>query len=103
MILGFQVGPAWDCHPPAYTITVRHQDALDSRHSGAKRWSAYLVETRQLGSRVTRKYKHFLWLYDKLAELFPCISLPPLPVKQYSGKMYPWLQFLSLRVASIVF
>lgn len=45
------------------------------------------METRPLGSKVSRKYKHFLWLYDKLAELFPCISLPPLPVKQYSGKL----------------
>lgn len=29
-----------------------------------------------------RKYKHFLSLYDQLAEKVPCISLPPPPIKQ---------------------
>jgi len=38
-----------------------------------------------LGAIVSRRYKHFLWLYDRLADLFPCLSLPPMPVKQYSG------------------
>ena len=46
----------------------------------------YEVETEQLGTRVARRYRHFLWLYDKLAELFPCLSLPPLPVKHFSGE-----------------
>jgi hypothetical protein len=83
--LSIQVGPSWDCQPLSYSITVRHQQAESSRISGLKRWSTYVVETKQLASQVTRKFKHFLWLYDRLAELFPCISLPPLPVKQYSG------------------
>lgn len=82
-VFWFQVGPAWDCYPPTYSISVKHE----SRSSGLKRWSSYIVETKQLNSSVTRKYKHFLWLYDKLAEVFPCISLPPLPVKQYSGNL----------------
>ena len=47
----------------------------------------YEVETEQLGTRVARRYRHFLWLYDKLAELFPCLSLPPLPVKHFSGEI----------------
>ena len=51
---------------------------------GAKQLLTYVVETEEWNSSVTRKYKQFLWLYDKMAEGFPCISLPPLPVKQNS-------------------
>ena len=50
-----------------------------------KHVTIYDVDTKELGSCVSRKYKQFLWLYDRLAENFPCISLPPLPVKQSSG------------------
>ena len=104
-----QVGPSWDCQPPKYSITVRYQK-VESRSSSVKRWSTYLVETKQLACRVTRKFKHFLWLYDKLAELFPCISLPPLPVKQYSGmckmcimcwSMYVWLLCVCVCVCAV--
>lgn len=58
----------------------------ESRFSGMKHTMVYEVETEQLGTRVARRYRHFLWLYDKMAELFPCLSLPPLPVKHFSGK-----------------
>ena len=50
-----------------------------------KHVTLYDVDTKELGSCVARKYKQFLWLYDRLAENFPCISLPPLPVKRGSG------------------
>ena len=58
----------------------------ESRFSGMKHTTLYQVETQELGAIVTRKHKHFLWLYDRLAENFPCISLPPLPVKHLSGE-----------------
>ena len=67
------------------TVAIRHMQS-ESRFSGIKHTMVYEVETEQLGTRVARRYKHFLWLYDKLAELFPCLSLPPLPVKHFSGK-----------------
>ena len=51
-----------------------------------KHVTRYDVDTKELGSCVPRKYKQFLWLYDRLAENFPCVSLPPLPVKQGSGE-----------------
>jgi len=78
------VGPSWSCQPPSLTISVKHAQ-FDTRASvGSKQLLSYAVETLEYGSCVTRKYKQFLWLYDKLAESFPCISLPPLPVKQSS-------------------
>ena len=80
-----QVGPAWDCDPPQLTVAIRHMQS-ESRFSGMKHTMVYEVETEQLGTRVARRYRHFLWLYDKMAELFPCLSLPPLPVKHFSGE-----------------
>lgn len=82
-----KVGPRWDCLPPTLTITIKELPPEKTRFSGVKQHSVYDVETKELSSCVTRKYKHFLWLYDRLAEGFPCVSLPPLPVKQFSGEM----------------
>ena len=35
---------------------------------------------------VGHRFKHFDWLYERLVEKFPCISVPPLPDKQLSGR-----------------
>ena len=80
MILGslylpVQGGPAWDCHPPVLTVAIRHMQT-ESRFSGIKHTMVYGVETEELDTCVARRYKHFLWLYDRMAELFPCLSLP---------------------------
>ena len=80
-----QAGPRWDCFPPTLTIVIKDLHT-ETRFSGVKHFTVFDVETKQLGTQVTRRYKNFLWLYDKMAEFFPCISLPPLPVKQFSGK-----------------
>uniref|UniRef100_A0A663N7S6 PX domain-containing protein n=1 Tax=Athene cunicularia TaxID=194338 RepID=A0A663N7S6_ATHCN len=37
-------------------------------------------------SCVHRRYKHFDWLYGRLAEKFPVISVPHLPEKQATGR-----------------
>ncbi len=36
--------------------------------------------------QVSRRYKHFDWLHERLLEKFSCIVIPPLPDKQISGK-----------------
>lgn len=81
-----QAGPKWDCFPPTLTIVIKNLHT-ETRFSGVKHFTVFDVETKQLGTQVTRRYKNFLWLYDKMAEFFPCISLPPLPVKQFSGAL----------------
>ena len=80
------MGPRWDCQAPTLTITIKELPVEKTRFSGLKQFTMYDVETKELSSCVTRKYKQFLWLYDRLAEGFPCVSLPPLPVKQFSGE-----------------
>ena len=85
VMFDLQAGPRWDCYPPTLTIVIKDLHT-ETRFSGVKHFTVFDVETKQLGTQVTRRYKNFLWLYDKMAEFFPCISLPPLPVKQFSGK-----------------
>lgn len=36
--------------------------------------------------QVSRRYKHFDWLHERLEEKFSLIPIPPLPDKQISGK-----------------
>ena len=86
LILAPQVGPRWNGRPPSLTVVVK-EPQTEPRFSVMKQVTLYDVETKELGSCVTRKYKQFLWLYDRLAENFPCVSLPHLPVKQGSGKI----------------
>jgi len=35
---------------------------------------------------VAHRFKHFDWLYERLVQKFPCISVPPLPDKQITGE-----------------
>ena len=36
--------------------------------------------------QVSRRYKHFDWLHERLVEKFTMIPIPPLPDKQIQGK-----------------
>ena len=42
---------------------------------------------KNTGVAVSRRYKHFDWLYDRFLEKFTLISVPPLPDKQITGKL----------------
>lgn len=105
----FQGGPRWEIsRTPRKLIVVR--DAHAESQSFGTAHTFYEVETKVWSTHavcqvnadclklciiglllqdppmtVSRRYKHFLWLYDKLADSFPCVSLPPIPVKQLAG------------------
>lgn len=38
--------------------------------------------------QVSRRYKHFDWLHERLEEKYSLIPIPPLPEKQISGKLH---------------
>lgn len=81
-------GPQWKMINEPMVIIVRDPQ-IETRFNGMKQFTVYVVETKALGAIVSRRYKHFLWLYDRLADMFPCLSLPPMPVKQFSGNLDP--------------
>jgi hypothetical protein len=37
--------------------------------------------------QVSRRYKHFDWLHERLVEKFTLIPIPPLPDKQIQGNL----------------
>lgn len=49
---------------------------------GLKSFIAYQLTPSFSGVEVSRRYKHFDWLHDRLCEKFNLIAIPPLPDKQ---------------------
>jgi hypothetical protein len=44
--------------------------------------------------QVSRRYKHFDWLHERLEEKFSLIPIPPLPDKQISGNdIYVYISY----------
>eukprot|EP00731_Ephydatia_muelleri_P002526 Em0001g2526a len=77
-------GPKWDTSKVS-SLTISVSNCSSDKQSETKVFANYNVKTKELSSHVIRNYKHFLLLYDRFAEYFPCISLPPLPVKQITS------------------
>lgn len=57
-----------------------------SKFKGIKSFIAYNITPSNTGVAVSRRYKHFDWLYDRFLEKFTLISVPPLPDKQITGR-----------------
>ena len=49
-------------------------------------WSLFYFLLQFSNIQVSRRYKHFDWLHDRLVEKFTVIAVPPLPDKQIAGK-----------------
>lgn len=43
--------------------------------------------------QVSRRYKHFDWLHERLEEKYSLIPIPPLPDKQFSGTIFSIIIF----------
>lgn len=82
--INVMAGPKWDTSKVSpLTISVSYSNT--DKQNEAKVFANYNVKTKELSSHVIRNYKHFLVMYDRFAEYFPCISVPPLPVKQIAS------------------
>ncbi|XP_059489395.1 sorting nexin lst-4 [Neocloeon triangulifer] len=58
----------------------------ESKMRGLKSYIAYKLTPTYNGIQVSRRYKHFDWLHERLEEKFCLIPIPPLPDKQISGR-----------------
>lgn len=70
-------------HP--YTVTVA-SPKKESKFKGIKSFIAYQLTPSFNNIQVSRRYKHFDWLHERLQEKFTLIPIPPLPDKQISGR-----------------
>ena len=77
--------PMWEPNPEAYSIEVRDPEKK-KKFKGIKSFLAYSVIPTSTGRSVSRRYKHYAWLHDRLEEKFSIHCVPPLPDKQYYGE-----------------
>eukprot|EP00056_Hartaetosiga_gracilis_P000329 m.37851 g.37851 ORF g.37851 m.37851 type:complete len:601 (+) comp10161_c0_seq2:137-1939(+) len=79
-------GPAWlENDQPYPEINVQH-DGSRKKFKGMKSYEAYNVSNAAPGINVERRFKHFVWLHDRLENKYACICVPPLPGKDYNSK-----------------
>ncbi|KAF0295217.1 Sorting nexin lst-4 [Amphibalanus amphitrite] len=77
-------GYEWDSFTP-YTCTVT-SPKKETKMKGLKSFIAYQLVPSFSNIQVSRRYKHFDWLHDRLEEKFTLIPVAPLPDKQVTGR-----------------
>ncbi|KOB78080.1 Sorting nexin-9 [Operophtera brumata] len=75
----------WSPVNQPYTVTVA-SPKKESKFKGIKSFIAYQLTPSFNNIQVSRRYKHFDWLHERLQEKFTLIPIPPLPDKQISGR-----------------
>ncbi|KAI6651635.1 Sorting nexin-33-like [Oopsacas minuta] len=78
-------GPAWEESLIPFTVSVTDPEKKSKFH-GMKTFIAYAVTPSNTNLSVIRRYKHYDWLHERLIEKFTCLSIPPLPDKQLTGR-----------------
>lgn len=68
-----------------YTVTVT-SPKMESKFKGIKKFIAYQLTSSFNNDPVSRRYKNFDWLHERLVDKFCLIPIPPLPDKQISGR-----------------
>ncbi|GFY76134.1 sorting nexin lst-4 [Trichonephila inaurata madagascariensis] len=68
-----------------YTCSVDSPNKK-TKLKGLKSFIAYQLIPSFNNIAVSRRYKHFDWLHERLEEKFSLIPIPPLPDKQISGR-----------------
>lgn len=77
--------PMWDPNPSPFSIEVRDPEKK-KKFRGMKSFVAYSVIPSSNGRGVSRRYKHYTWLHERMEEKFAMHCVPPLPDKQYYGE-----------------
>ncbi|XP_020492555.2 sorting nexin-18-like [Labrus bergylta] len=78
-------GPEWQEDPYPFTCTI-DDPTKQTKFKGMKSYMSYGLTPTHTNTQVNRRYKHFDWLYARLVERFPVISVPHLPEKQATGR-----------------
>ncbi|XP_062711858.1 sorting nexin lst-4 [Aedes albopictus] len=84
-ILQTENGIIWKPLRDGYTVTV-DSPKKEKKFNGLKSFIAYQLTPSFNNIPVSRRYKHFDWLHERLVDKFCLIPIPPLPDKQISGR-----------------
>lgn len=88
----------WKPLESRFTVTVT-SPKMESKFKGIKKFIAYQLQSSFATEPVSRRYKNFDWLHERLMEKFCLIPIPPLPDKQISGRYEE--QFIEHRRAQL--
>lgn len=77
----------WEPCADAYSIEVKDPEKK-KKFKGIKSFTAFSVIPSSTGRGVSRRYKHYAWLHDRLEEKFIIHCVPPLPDKQFYGESW---------------
>uniref|UniRef100_A0AAR2KHR9 Sorting nexin n=1 Tax=Pygocentrus nattereri TaxID=42514 RepID=A0AAR2KHR9_PYGNA len=94
-----QHGPEWQENPYPFSCTI-DDPTKQTKFKGMKSYISYKLSPTHTQSPVNRRYKHFDWLYARLVEKFPVISVPHIPEKQATGRFEE--DFISKRRKGLV-
>lgn len=76
----------WQPNPHQYSVVVA-SPSKETKFKGMKSFIAYKLTPSFNQVSVSRRYKHFDWLHERLVDKFGLvIPIPPLPDKQISGR-----------------
>lgn len=84
-IVQTEEGFVWSPPQQSYQVCVA-SPKKESKFKGIKSFIAYQLTPSFNNIQVSRRYKHFDWLHERLTEKFCLIPIPPLPDKQISGR-----------------
>lgn len=94
-----QYGPEWQENPYPFTCTI-DDPTKQTKFKGMKSYISYKLTPTHTQNPVSRRYKHFDWLYARLVEKFPVISVPHIPEKQATGRFEE--DFISKRQKGLI-
>lgn len=78
-------GIVWEPISEPYSCMIA-SPKKESKLKGLKSFIAYQLTPTFNNIQVSRRYKHFDWLHERLEEKFSIIPIPPLPDKQISNR-----------------
>ncbi|XP_064599807.1 sorting nexin lst-4-like isoform X2 [Liolophura sinensis] len=84
-IVDSPLGPIWMQPSSPYTCVIA-SPKKESKLKGLKSFIAYQLTPSFSKAPVSRRYKHFDWLHERLEEKYPIFAIPPLPEKQIAGR-----------------
>jgi len=75
----------WQTTQPPYSCVIA-SPKKEAKFKGLKSYIAYQLTPSFNNIQVSRRYKHFDWLHERLNSKFNFIPVPPLPDKQIQGR-----------------
>ncbi|KAE8636343.1 hypothetical protein XENTR_v10002946 [Xenopus tropicalis] len=92
-------GPEWQENPYPFRCSI-DEPTKQTKFKGMKSYISYRLLPSHTGLQVHRRYKHFDWLYARLLDKFPVVSVPRIPEKQATGRFEE--DFISKRKKGLV-